>query len=337
MTRNGLIGALVISVFLTCGAAFAQETAANPAFEVATIKPSSLDMMKIMTEVRSGKVPAVGSHIDGALARYTYVTLRDLVVIAYGVKPFQITGPAWLTADHFDIVAKIPDGVSKDVAPKMLQSLLQDRFKLVAHREDNEGPVLALVVGKDGPKLKESPAVSVPIDVNIPLKPGETRIDSPNGPVVVKKNADGSTTMNMGNKGTMTVRVDPQAQTMTYESSNLTMAGFADILTTVLRAGGENGRQVLDMTGLKGNYQVSLTLSMAALMQMARAQGAIPPPASAGSANWGEAPGAAASEPSAGDATIFDSVKRLGLKLEPRNAKVEELVIDHIEKTPTEN
>jgi uncharacterized protein (TIGR03435 family) len=30
-------------------------------------------------------------------------------------------------------------------------------------------------------------------------------------------------------------------------------------------------------------------------------------------------------------------VKKLGLKLEPRQAKVEQLVIDHVEKTPTEN
>src|SRR5262249_51168973 len=38
----------------------------------------------------------------------------------------------------------------------MLQALLADRFKLVAHRESKEGPVYAIVVGKNGPKLQRA-------------------------------------------------------------------------------------------------------------------------------------------------------------------------------------
>ena len=69
----------------------------------------------------------------------------------------------------------MPDGASKDDAPGMLQALLEERFKLAAHRDTQEQPVLALVVGKDGPKLKEAPAAPEPIDENAPLKPGEIR------------------------------------------------------------------------------------------------------------------------------------------------------------------
>ena len=150
------------------------------------------------------------------------------------------------------------------------------------------------------------------------------------------RNADGSTTINMGAKGTMTQRMDMQAQTMTLESSTVTMAGFADMLTNVLQMGGGGGRQVVDMTGLKGNYQVAVEISIADAMAVARAQGINPPMAPPGGGAAGASPAAAASDPGGGS-TVFASVKKLGLKLEPSKAKVEQLVIDHVEKTPTED
>ena len=48
------------------------------------------------------------------------------------------------------------------------------------------------------------------------------------------------------------------------------------------------------------------------------------------------APGAGASDPTGGG-SIFDAVQALGLKLEPRKSSVDTIVIDHIEKMPTEN
>ena len=200
--------------------------------------------------------------------------------------------------------------------------------------------MLALVVGKDGPKLKESPAATGPIDENAPLKPGETKMDTPDGPIRMMRNADGSTTINRGAKGTFTQRMDMQSQTMTLESSRTTMAGFADMLTNMLRMGGGGGRQVVDMTGLKGNYQVAVEISMADLMAMARTmardQGITMPMAPAGGGAAGASPVPAADDPGGGS-SVFGSVKKLGLKLEPSKAKVEQIVVDHVEKTPTEN
>jgi uncharacterized protein (TIGR03435 family) len=222
----------------------------------------------------------------------------------------------------------------------MLKALLEERFKLGAHRDTQEQPVLALVVARDGPKLKEAPP-SAPVDENTPLKPGETKVDSPEGTLRISRNPDGSTVVNMGEKGTITTRLDPDTRTLSLESSSVTMAGFADRLTTVLQMGGGEGRQVVDMTGLKGNYQVTLDISLADIMAMARARGFNPPPGAAASgAPSGGAPGASpapeASDPGGGS-TVFASVKKLGLRLEPRRAPVERLVIDTVEKTPTEN
>ena len=96
------------------------------------------------------------------------------------------------------------------------------------------------------------------------------------------RNPDGSATVNMGAKGTFTQRMDGQILHM--QASSITMEGFADMLTSMLRMGGGGGRQVVDMTGLKGNYQVAVDLSLADLIANARAQGMdIPaPPRSTG-------------------------------------------------------
>jgi uncharacterized protein (TIGR03435 family) len=336
-TRSGFGLTFAVGLIIAAGAAFGQTAPSNLTFEVATVKPSPpLDMAKLQELARAGRTPRFGPHIDTSQAAYTYMSLKELIANAYKVKEYQISGPAWLATERFDIVAKLPDGASKDDAPTMLQALLAERFKLAAHRDTQEQPVFALVVGKDGPKLKESPATTEPIDENAPLKPGERKIEGPSGPVRVSRNADGSTTMNMGEKGTITTRVDMQAQMVSLESSRVTMAGFADQLTKILQMGGGEGRQVVDMTGLKGNYQVAVDISLADIMAMARAQGVNLPMAPPGGGAAGAPTAPEASDPGGGS-SVFASVKKLGLKLEPRKAPVEQLVVDHVEKTPTEN
>jgi uncharacterized protein (TIGR03435 family) len=92
------------------------------------------------------------------------------------------------------------------------------------------------------------------------------------------------------------------------------------------------------MTGLKGNYQVALDLSMADLMAVARTSGLSMP----GMPSMPSIPGAgvnkpadAASDPSG--SAIFAAVQQLGLKLDPQKQPMERLIIDHLEKMPTEN
>jgi uncharacterized protein (TIGR03435 family) len=287
-------------------------------------------------EIQAGRMPRFGPHVSPSQAEYNHMLLRDLIAMAYNVKAYQITGPPWLATERFDIVAKMPDGASKDDAPKFLQALLVERFKLAAHRDTQEHPVLALVVGKDGSKLKESPAPPAPIDENAPLKPGEMKMDSPEGPVRITRNPDNSMIINRGAKGIMKTRFDTETRSMIMESSNVTMAGLAEQLTEMLQMGGGGGKQVVDQTGLKGSYEVTMEFAMADLMAMARSQGMMPMgPAGGGGAN--ASPAAAASDPGGMGSTVYASVKKLGLKLEPSKAQVEQLVIDHMEKTPTEN
>lgn len=306
----------------------AQTTPTGHSFEVATIKPAApLDMAKLAADVQAGKVPKFGPQVNGDRAEYTYMSLRDLIMIAYKVKRYQVTGPSWLASQRFDIVATLPEGATKDEVPDMLQNLLVERFKLTTHSEQQEHKVLALVVGKGGPKMKESPAAPPPIDENARLKPGEMKIDSPDGPIRITRNSDGSTTMNMGAKGTIKQSLDVQNKTLHLESSTVTMSGFADMLSAFLQMSG-NSMQVVDRTELQGNYQISVDIAFSDLMAGARDMGFdIPAPPASNSM---------ASDPEGGS-TLIGSVQRMGLKFEERKLPVQQLVIDHVEKTPTEN
>jgi uncharacterized protein (TIGR03435 family) len=341
--RKQLRAGLAIAILLASGAALGQagsaapatpipaRTASAPAFDVATVKPSApLDQAKLMADLQAGKEFKYGAHIDGLRAQYSYMTLKDLVANAYGVKPYQVSGPDWMNANgldapHFEIVANLPEGSTKDDAPKMLQALLADRFKLEAHRTDQEHPVYALVVAKGGPKMKESTEKPVAIDPDAPLAKGQMKINGPDGQMRVTQNSDGSSTTNAGLKGTWIQKFDPQAKSLHIEASIMTMSGMASDMLTPLMA--STGRTVVDMTNLTGNYQVTLDISMAELMASARAQGA-----NVGAAG-GSAGGAEASDP--GGSTILSSLEKLGLKLETRKAAIEQIVVAHAEKMPT--
>ncbi len=331
-----ILNKITIGLALTAIAAFAQT---KPAFEVATIKPSPpMDVAKLAATLQAGGKMPIGANVDARRAEYLYLDLKSLMSYAYGVKPYQITGPDWLTATHFDIVAKMPEGSKKEDAPQMLQTLLEERFKLTTHRATAEHPVLALVVGKGGPKLKASADTPVAIDESAPLKPGELKMDGSDGPVRIKTDmTTGSSVIDMGLKGKMSFRMNPATQTLHLDFSMTTMAGFADMTTQLFtQLGGNGGRQVVDMTGIKGNYDATVELSLMDIIAMARAAGADLP---IGASNGPGGPGNAgvASDPGGGGTSLADAVQAMGLKLESRKATVDQLIVDHVEKTPTEN
>jgi uncharacterized protein (TIGR03435 family) len=92
-------------------------------------------------------------------------------------------------------------------------------------------------------------------------------------------------------------------------------------------------RPILDMTGLKGYYDVVIDVSMQDLMNAARAAGANIPanaPGGGSSAN----PADNASDPGG---SIFNAIQALGLKLEARKLPLKKIVVDSVEKMPTEN
>jgi uncharacterized protein (TIGR03435 family) len=326
--RNQSIRVLLAGLVLATTAAFAQAPASKLVFDVASVRPSPPpDMQKMMANLQAGRKPE-SVHIEGSRATFVYMSVKQLIAYAYKLRAYEVTGPDWMVTDRFDIVARMPDGTTKDDVPDMLQALLKDRFGLTAHREMVDQPVLGLVVGKNGPKLRAATVIPEPIDDTAPLKSGESRMDTQTGPVILKKNADGSTTYNMGTRGSFTLKFDSDTLSMHMEASTINMKGFAIMMTSL---GGGEGRQVVDMTGLTGMYQAGVDFSLMDLTSSLHDQGIeIPSGPSGGGA------GGAATDPEGG-ATVSAALEKLGLKLEKSRAAVDRLVVDAVEKSPTEN
>lgn len=315
-----------------------EQAAAPLEFDVASVRPSApLDPVKMRAAAQAGKMPNFGMHLDGLRAEYNYMTLKALIAAAYKVKDYQIAGPDWMATEHYDIVARLPEGSNKDDAAAMLRALLADRFKLQAHIQAQERPVLALVVAKGGPKLKASPAPA-PIDEDAPLKPGERKMDMPDGPARITQNIDpktgGVVVINMGTRGTYDEKIDSSTMMVQIDGTGISMSGFVDMLTQIMQIGGPTAKPVVDETGLTGHYEVSLSLSLTDLMAAARAQGANMQGGSPSGPGGGMGE---ASDPGGAGSTVYASVEKLGLKLVPKKAVVQQLVVTNAEKTPTEN
>lgn len=119
----------------------------QPTFEVADIKPS--DPANLNTRGKGRILPGGRIELPGA-------TLKELIIFAYGVQEDVISGgPAWITRDHYDIVAKAPANASPEVLRPMLQFLLAERFKLAIHREEKVHSAYVLTLGKRPPQYTQ--------------------------------------------------------------------------------------------------------------------------------------------------------------------------------------
>jgi len=284
--------------------------AQDPQFEVASIKPNKSGDGRVMLGIQ-----------PGGRFTATNVTLRMLIRNAYQLQDFQVTGgPSWLTEDHFDIVAKAPDGDGlgdpfrgdQSGQPSrgqlMIRALLAERFKLVVHNETKEMPIFALVVarsdGKLGPQMKVSETDCAAMVADGRGRGRGPAFGPPPGPP--QPGAPPPPPPPCGIRigpGNMAVGGSPMRQVAT------TLAQFA-------------GRIVVDKTGLTGNYDFTL---MWTPDQMAQRQPGAPDPQINGVPIDPNGP------------SLFTAVQeQLGLKLDSQRGPVAVLVIDRVEH-PTEN
>ena len=276
------------------------QTAAPPAFEVASIK----EALPLSIENSQAGQFHVGMHIDGCRADYGFMSLADLIPYAFRVKRYQLSAPGWMNEPRWDILAKIPAGQPADRAPEMMQNLLAERFKLAIHRENREQSVYALVIGNGGLRIKEAAA-----EEEAPATP------QPAGP---GRPAPG---FSVSGGLTGTVRMTPGPNGMKIQMAKITMAALADMLMQF------TDRPIVNATDLKGNYQVTLDLPADLMAGMPAAQKLT---AILGLGSFGMAPDTSG-------AAIFQAVKDLGLELKPRKDRVETIIVDRVEKTPTTN
>jgi uncharacterized protein (TIGR03435 family) len=234
--------------------------------------------------------------------------------VAFDLPAARISGPDWLRDDVVTIVATVPTGTSVGDFRLMVQNLLADRFKLAVHRETKQVSGYALEVARNGPKLKESG--QEPAEQSKGEAKSENRRDEAcrgcNN--IVMQDQNGFPAPRPGNP----VFLPGAGFSATIAVNGKNRASILNGRTNAIvdYLGNAIGSPVEDRTGLTGIYDVHLEF--------------VPDPS-------GTEPTAtaAAAEPGTG---IFDAVQsQLGLKLVAAKVPVETLVIDHLEKVPTEN
>ena len=269
----------------------------RPEFEVATIRPSAPSPEATVT---------ARAHIDGAQVRWLSLTLKYYIATAYRVKQYQVSGPDWISSDRFDISATIPAGVSTTQMPEMLQRVIEERFQLKMHREKKDFPVYALEITKGGLKIVVNPADpdAAKSDANTPANTN------------VSGSAQGIS-IDFGRGSSYTFANNR------FEAKKLTMANVVRALELY------TDRPVVDMTDLTGTYDFTLEITaedyQAMLVRAAVTAGLTLPPDALRLLDGATLP------------SLFDSLQKVGLKLDARQAPLDVLVIDEIRKTPTDN
>jgi len=234
---------------------------------------------------------------DPGRIHYPLITLKELLRRGWGDSYFEIQSPDWLGSQTVAIDATMPRDTTKEQFREMLRNLITDRFGLKYHAEARAASGYILVLAKNGPKMKESTDQTEGVPGPRSAPTGRT----PDGfPIVPPRTGSWCDHMETPDRR----RIVCQQQTMqglAHEFGNL---------------------NVTDATGLRPRYDFTLTYA-----------GGIEPSGAPVSPLPEAIPEGVDSLPD-----IFSAVQsQLGLRLEPRKAPVEVMVVDHIEKAPTRN
>jgi uncharacterized protein (TIGR03435 family) len=227
------------------------------------------------------------------------IQLITVLERAYELPSQQISGPGWLKTDLFEIHAKIPPRTDARQFRLMLQSLLAERFHLTVHHATKEFPAYELVVAKGGPKMKPwRPDPAA--TAGSPMDAMFPTVDKEGFPVLLPS----SKTLTATRGG------------MVRTTARVSMVSFADTLEMLVRmsTGSAVSPQVADKTGLRGEFELKLEFADAATGD------------------------GAAGEFGVGQGIFTALEQQLGLKLiNARPVKMDLLVIDRVDRDPTEN
>ena len=264
------------------------------AFEVASVREAT---------DQGGAQLGAGVQITQRQVRFSALSLRDYIGIAYGVRARQVEGPDWMANARFEIAATLPEGSKSDDLDEMLQTLLIERFQLKAHLDKREFPVYGLETTSGGLKLvkaADEPAAAVDAPVSV------TGAGSAQGIVM---NLGGGSSYSFANS-----RLDVKKLTMPVLAETLTM--FVD-------------RPVVDMTKVEGRYDATFTVTpedyQTMLIRSAVNNGIVLP-----------APALRFLD-TASIASLLDAMRAVGLTLESRRAPLDVVIVDSVQKAPSAN
>jgi uncharacterized protein (TIGR03435 family) len=284
------------------------QTPAPLSFEVASVRMagSTPPYSPILAagEIKGG--PGTG---EPTRMTFTWVLVRKLFMETFALPLDQISGSDWVMDQNtrVNISALVPAGATKEQVREMLLNLLNTRFHLAYHREKKYFDVYALVAAKGGLKLKDAaPANGPPPEAP---QPGTTATPA-------SLDRDGFPQLPAGRFG-FEGRSHNGVSHLSFRMA--TPQQLADILQSQLMPS-----RIVDKTGLTGAYDFSLEFSRAGL------------PGFMGRSLTAPSLGEADQPDPAPD--LFSALeKQLGLKLEKSKTQLDVIVIDHMDKEPTEN
>jgi uncharacterized protein (TIGR03435 family) len=242
-----------------------------------------------------------GGPGTGDPTRFTYLGFMFAILqSAFGVKDNQFENrPEWTYEEKFEIEAKVPPGATAEQVQEMLQNLLRERFHLAYHWTKKEIDTYTLVVAKGGPKLKAAAA---------PAGPAAPALIGPQSSAPYGLNGDGFPRLPEAYQGAAQSSKDGVMR-MTFR-----MASPADLVARLSRG----VLPLVDATGLKGPYDFTLEYDVESFVALL---GATP-----------------IDRPDNAAPDIFTALERqLGLKMEKGRTQIDVVVIDHIDRQPTEN
>ena len=253
---------------------------------------------------------------DPGRVSWTRIDLTTLISDAYDVRRDQITGPDWLGGrDSYAVSAKFPSGGTRSQYPQMMASLLAERFGLVIHRITKDVTGYELIIAPGGTK-QLTPANDETATDAPPTAPGRGAFERP------KPDANGFPVIRSGMRwGSF---FDNGMRKTTFRQCD--MAVLAAHLRSVLStsASGETV-PVTDQTGISGKFDFHLE---------------VPAPGRRLPGQVGLQTGqdVGAGDPDVGPRDISAALeKQLGLKLKALKTKLDFIVVDHVNKVPTDN
>ena len=278
------------------------------AFEVASVKLSTGKQMALNVPLDAGeRYTPTGGLFRADVPLWSYIQFAYKLWWPPEDQRKEIDRlPKWITNDRYNIEARAAGNPTKDQYRLMVRSLLADRFKLAAHFETHDVPVLAVTLataGNLGPKLiahADGRACGDPTPSPGPAQAGLIRGEQSAGPENFPPMCDSLVVIRRANGTTLA------------GYRNVTMDLLAGSLSGIISL----GRPLMDRTGLAGRFDFTL--------DWAPEPG--PPPV--------DAPGGA-SDPT-GPTAVQALRDQLGLKLESARGPVQILVVDRVER-PSEN
>ena len=272
-----------------------------------TVSP---DLRFEVASVRAGALEGRGPRTSGIPGpnntdpgRFTTRNrLLGLVAMAYDVPLSWLVDPDDRLFLQVEIEAKMPATTTREQFSVMLQNLLADRLGIKVHWATRDMDTYTLVVAKGGPKFKPASPDSLQPDSTQGSGDG-SRSGSP-----IKVEADGFPLPPPGNDAWLGQSPDLK---VTMRGHNETVAEIARAISQLSLGGA-----LTDATGLTGKYDYTIFWSMQATMDVVSGR----PPVEPDGLN------------------VFDAIQeQLGLKIEKKKGPVQVLVVDHVEKKPTEN